>query len=58
MPTHSKDGLLLSRWGRIHGYAEEELKRISRELMFSQLQNEEELINRLETIIKNIKNLH
>jgi hypothetical protein len=57
IPTHSKDGLLLSKWGRIHIYAEEELKTLYRELLFSQVQDEKELIKRLESIIHIIKEL-
>ncbi len=57
IPTHTTDGLLLSKWGRIRTYAEEELGNISRELILAQLTNEKELIKRLTTIIDNINKL-
>ena len=57
IPTHTGGGLMLSKGGRIHTYAEEEIGQIKRELIFSQLTDEGELIKRLQTIIDNINNL-
>ncbi len=56
IPTHTIDGLLLSKWGRIAVYTAEELRNISRELVFAEL-DEKELIKRLITIIDNINKL-
>ncbi len=56
IPTHTIDGLLLSKWGRIMIYTAEELKNISRKLTFAEL-DEKELIKQLTTIIDNINKL-
>ncbi len=55
IPTHTSDGLELSRWGRIATYAQKEVNSVHRELVFSRLKDEKELIKRLTTIIDNIK---
>ncbi len=57
IPTHTSDGLLLSKWGRIHIYAEEEISDIKWKLAFSQLTDKKELIKRLQTIIDNLNKL-
>ena len=57
IPTHTIDGILLSKQGRINIYAEKEIGKIKRELGLSQLIDERELIKRLQTIIDNIRKL-
>lgn len=57
IPTQSPDGLVLSKWGRISTYTEEAVGSIKRDLIFARLTDEKELINRLTTIVDNIKEI-
>lgn len=57
IPTHTPEKVLLSRQGRINVYAEYELGKLHRELVFSQMQDDKELIKRLQTIIDNINKI-
>lgn len=56
IPTHTIDGLLLSKWGRISIYAQDELTDINRKLVFATI-DKKELIKRLKIVISNINKL-
>jgi hypothetical protein len=56
MQTHTADGLLLSKWGRITFYAQMELNNILRRLVFVETTNKEELIEQLTELIDTINN--
>lgn len=56
VPTHTTDGLLFSKWGRISNYAKKELNDIRKRIIFVEIMDEKELVKQLTELIDTINN--
>lgn len=58
MKTHTQDGLLLSKWGRISLEIEKDIDKLKLDLWVGRIENTDELIKNLSKLLEKTKKLN